>query len=120
MNMERVTHPGVLAASYVIGDKVKNLDGESIGRCEDLMIDPEKGRIAYVILSFEENRDRYFAVPWGTVSLNLPERELIFRVNKDRLRNAPGFHRDEWPDITDREWGRHIHTYYGRKPYWES
>ncbi len=34
-------------------------------------------------------------------------------VSKDRLENAPGFDKDNWPDMSDQAWARDIHTYYG-------
>jgi hypothetical protein len=37
-------------------------------------------------------------------------------VEKDRLKNAPGFDKDEWPDMADQSWVDKIHSYYGTKP----
>ena len=37
--------PQVLSASDVLGNKVKNVKGESLGTVQELIIDPDSGRI---------------------------------------------------------------------------
>ena len=39
---------------------------------------------------------------------------------KDKLKNAPGFDKNNWPKTADRKWGEDIHRYYGYEPYWSS
>ena len=61
------THPNVLSATAVIGDSVVNRAGESLGKIEELMLDLEKGRVAYAILSFGGFMgmgEKLFAVPF--------------------------------------------------------
>lgn len=43
---------GVMAADTLTGDKVVNGQKEGLGTIEHLMIDVEKGRVAYAVLSF--------------------------------------------------------------------
>ena len=42
----------ILAADTLTGDKVVNRQKEDRGTIEHLMIDVQKGRVAYVVLSF--------------------------------------------------------------------
>ena len=42
----------VMAADTLTGDKVVNRRKEDLGTIEPLMIDVEKGRVAYAVLSF--------------------------------------------------------------------
>jgi len=42
----------VVAADTLTGDKVVNRQKEDLGKIEHLMIDVEKGRVAYAVLSF--------------------------------------------------------------------
>jgi hypothetical protein len=51
----------VLAADTLTGDKVVNRQKEDLGIIEHLMIDVEKGRVAYAVLSFGGFLDR----AWG-------------------------------------------------------
>jgi len=113
--------PRVLSASTLIGDAVHNNAGENLGKVEELMLDLEKGRIAYAVLSFGGflgMGNKLFAIPWDAFSLDTDEHAFMLNVPKDRLENAPGFDKDNWPDFADRTWGQTIHSYYGTRPYW--
>jgi hypothetical protein len=44
--------PLFLPASTIKGEKVTNMAGEDLGKIDDLMIDQENGKIAYVVISF--------------------------------------------------------------------
>ena len=112
----------VLAASTIKGDKVVNLQGENLGDIQDLMIDLERGRIAYAVLSFGGflgMGDKLFAIPWEALTVDEPEKRLILNVDKELLKRAPGFDKNHWPDMTDRTWGSELYSYYGYKPYWD-
>ncbi|MGH9338634.1 MAG: PRC-barrel domain-containing protein [Acidobacteriota bacterium] len=111
-----------LSASTIIGGKVRNHQGEGLGEIEDFVVDMQSGRIAYAVLSFDGflgMGGKLFAVPFQSLSLNLEKEEFILDADKDKLKNAPGFDRDNWPMMGNRRWGSEIHAYYGRKPYWE-
>ena len=113
--------PIVLSASTLGGDRVVNLQNEDLGKIEELMIDLETGRIAYVVLSFGGflgMGDKLFALPWSAFSVDTTEKRFILNVDKELLKQAPGFDKAHWPNMTDREWGAGIYNYYGSKPYW--
>lgn len=112
----------VLSAKTLTGDKVVNLRGEDLGKIEDFMIDLERGRIAYAVLSFGGFLglgDKLFAIPWQALTVDTTEKRLVLNVDKELLKQAPGFDKDRWPDMTDPAWGAEIYTYYGYKPYWD-
>jgi sporulation protein YlmC with PRC-barrel domain len=66
--MEAAKRPRELAASILKGDEVINAKGEDLGAVQEIMIDLERGRVAYVVLSFDHvnwmPNDKLFAVPW--------------------------------------------------------
>ena len=35
-------------------------------------------------------------------------------VDKEKLKNAPGFDKDSWPDMANTTWGENIHKFYGQ------
>ena len=114
--------PRVLAASAMIGARVRNHAGENLGKIDELMVDLDSGRIAYAVLSFGGFLglgDKLFAIPWGALVLDEDEKVFILNVERELLENAPGFDKDDWPDMTDQRWGTDIHSYYGVRPYWE-
>jgi len=113
----------VLAASTLAGDAVKNSAGEDLGKLDEIMIDIPTGRVAYAVLSFGgfmRMGNKLFAVPWDALTVDEDQKHFILDVDKGRLENAPGFDKDNWPDMADRTWGTRIYSFYGRTPYWES
>ena len=123
-NTPRPRGPGkrVLSAGTLAGDRVKNAAGDDLGNIEEIMIDLESGRVAYAVLSFGGFLgigDKLFAVPWEALILNLENHEFLLNVDKNVLQDAPGFDKDDWPNMADATWGIAIHGHYGHKPYWE-
>lgn len=107
------------AVSKLIGDAVVNPRGENLGKIEDLVVDPKTSRIDYAVLSFGGflgMGDKLFAVPLEAMKLSPEERRFILDVDKERLKNAPGFDKDHWPDTSDRAFGTKVYTYYGYEP----
>ncbi len=112
----------VLTASTLTGDSVKNSAGEDLGKVDEIMIDIPTGRIAYAVLSFGgfmRMGNKLFAVPWDALKVDEDRKCFILDVDKSRLENAPGFDKDNWPDMADRTWGAKVYSFYGRTPYWE-
>jgi len=111
----------LLSANTLIGNTVKNRSQEDLGNIKELMIDTDTGCIAYAVLSFGGILgigDKLFAVPWSALQLDTTNKQCILDVTKEALENAPGFDKDDWPDMADRDWGRKIHVYYDEPPYW--
>jgi sporulation protein YlmC with PRC-barrel domain len=112
----------VLSASTLTGDRVRNSAGDDLGKIEDIMIDVPTGRIAYAVLSFGGFLglgNKLFAIPWEALTLNEADHEFILNVDKERLERAPGFDKDNWPDMAHPTFGEQVFGYYGYKPYWE-
>lgn len=111
----------IVSAATLMGNKVRNAAGENLGKIEEIMIDVNAGRIAYAVLSFGGFLgigDKLFAVPWESLALDSSAQEFILDVDKSVLENAPGFDKDNWPDMADTTWGAQIHGHYGQTPYW--
>ena len=121
MSTAKTIHRNTLSASTLIGDRVVNRKGEDLGKIEDLMIDPEQGRVGYAVLSFGGflgMGDKFFAVPMQALKLSREDKSFVLDVDKERLKNAPGFDKDNWPDISDRTFGKSVYSYYNTQPYW--
>lgn len=112
----------VLSAGTLKGDAVKNPAGDDLGKIEEIMLDLSSGRVAYAVLSFGGFLgigNKLFAIPWQALSVDEDAKEFILDIDKQRLENAPGFDKDNWPDMADREFGTKVYSYYGYKPYWD-
>lgn len=117
-----IERPRVLPASTLAGKGVENQAGEDLGKIEELMIDLNVGRVAYAVLSFGGFLgvgSKLFAVPWYALKVDVGREVFILNVDKEILKNAPGFDKDNWPDMTNVSWALGIHRYYGYRPYWE-
>jgi len=112
----------VLSASTLAGDHVQNSAGEDLGKVNEIMIDIPSGKVAYAVLSFGGYLgmgNKLFALPWSALRLDEDKKCFILDVDKKKLENAPGFDKDNWPDMADTTWGTEIFSYYGARPYWE-
>jgi sporulation protein YlmC with PRC-barrel domain len=114
-------YPEFLSAGTIKGDKVVNIDGDDIGKIEELMIDLHDGRVAYAVLSFGGflgMGDKLFAIPWQALSLRVHKRAFALNISKDVLERAKGFDRDNLPLTRDELSG--TYTYYGYQPHWQT
>ena len=118
-----IQYPQALPATTIIGSKIVNREGEPLGTLKELVIDLEEGHIAYAVLSFGGfmgKGDKLFAIPWEAFLLNAKDHTFVLDVDKDILKEAPGFNKDRWPDNAQYEagWLLDIYEYYGYSPYW--
>jgi hypothetical protein len=60
--------------------------------------------------------EKLFAVPWQALHLDTVNKRFVLNVEKERLKNAPGFDPDRWPDMSDVGWSQQIHSFYGTDP----
>lgn len=107
----------VLTAHDIMGDKVVNTQGENLGDIKDLMVDLNKGCIAYAVLDyggFLGIGDKYFAVPWHAFTVDEDNKQLILNVAKDALKNAPGFDKNNWPMSNDAQYYSSVDQYYNQ------
>jgi sporulation protein YlmC with PRC-barrel domain len=112
----------VMSASTLIGDSVKNPQGEDLGNLKEIMLDVNSGNIAYAVLSFGGflgMGDKLFAIPWEAFTVNTEKEHLVLNIDKERLKDAPGFDKDNWPKTPNSDYVNQVHSHYGYKPYWE-
>lgn len=127
--MDTMTRPRTLSMSTLMNEPVHNMQGQNIGKVEDYMLDLDRGCVEYAVLSFGGFLgigEKYFAIPWDSMRLDTENRAWLLDVSKERLQQAPGFDRDNWPDLTDVDYRRSLSTFWtvnttgergGRTPY---
>ena len=111
--------PALMGADTLIGDSVVNGQEEDLGDIKEIMIDMRSGQVAYAVLSFGgflSMGEKLFAVPWQALHLDTINKRFVLNVDKDRLKTAPGFDPDAWPDMSDVSWSNQIHSFYGTDP----
>jgi sporulation protein YlmC with PRC-barrel domain len=105
----------VVKASEVTGVKVINGSGESLGDINEVVIDKLSGKVNYLVLDFGGFLgfgNKFFAVPWQAFTYNGIDDCFILDINKERLKNAPGFDKDHWPDFADHRVSETITKFY--------
>jgi sporulation protein YlmC with PRC-barrel domain len=110
--------PALLSAATITGDDVCNMQGEKLGTIQDIMLDIQTGRIRYAVLSsggFLGMGDRLFAVPWNAFRQDKENRRFILDVDVKRLKQAPGFDKEHWPNMADASWNSTIESYYATR-----
>jgi sporulation protein YlmC with PRC-barrel domain len=120
-------NPSMYRGSKIIGSDVENPQGEDLGDIKDVVIDAQTGRVAYAVVAFGGVMglgDKYFAVPFEALRAEAGQRagdqeRFLLNVDKERMKNAPGFDQNRWPNMADRTWGSEVYKYYNLKPYWE-
>ena len=100
----------------IIGSKVINLKGETLGKIENLVVDIDTGRIVYAVLEsggFLGIGDKLFPVPWESLAA-LPSEGIFFlNQSKEQMEKAPAFDKKNLPNMGDMRWGANVFKYYG-------
>jgi len=81
----------------------RNLQGQQLGRVENLMVDLSAGRIIAVIISTGEFLGlggELSAVPPTALRFNPQHDTLQLDVSKETLANSPHFKAGQWPDFS--------------------
>lgn len=105
----------VFRASKIAGIAVRNPENDDIGEIKDVVIDLKDGDVAYAVLSFSTwFSEKLFAVPWKELSFTHDEETHYFVLDttEERLKSAPGFDPDNWPDVASDDWREEIETHY--------
>ncbi len=112
--------PGLMGANTLDGNDVYNRQDQDLGDIKEIMLDMATGRVAYAVLSyggFLGMGNKLFAVPWKALTLDTANKRFVLDVAQERLESAPGFDKDQWPDMADTTWAKEVHDYYGVTPY---
>lgn len=107
----------LVRAENVIDVPVKNSANEDLGKIEEIVLDKVNGQVSYVVLSFGGFLglgEKLFALPWKAISYDKGNDCFILNISKDVLEKAPGFNKDEWPDMANPTWSEGINRYYNQ------
>jgi len=84
----------LLSAAEIQGAAVTNLEEESIGEIDEVLIEPDSGQIRFAVVSvgrFLAMGSTRVAVPWTALKIERQEGEIRILLNatKERLEKAP-------------------------------
>lgn len=106
----------IVNSNDVVGVEVRNRQDENLGEVEAIMLDKTSGQVAYVVLSyggFLGMGDKLFALPWNIFTYDVSNDCFKIALDQDKLKNSPGFDKDNWPDMSSDTWKSSIRSYYG-------
>lgn len=111
--------PALMGADTLLGEDVYNLADEKLGDIKEFMLDMQTGEVSYAVLSFGGflgMGEKLFAVPFTSLRLDTENRRFILDATKEQLKNAPGFDKDDWPNMADPIWIQEIDIFYRAQP----
>lgn len=113
-----------LKVTDVIGMAVHGQNREKLGKIDNLVIDPNTGRVLYVVVAFntEELSGKCLPMPWMALKCGSETKEyqreekmahhVILDINPDELAKAPSFQKGQWPDFNNTQWAAAIERFY--------
>lgn len=108
----------LLSTTSIQNTTVVNTKGTTLGDIKDLMIDPATGTVEYAVLDFGGFLgigDKLFAVPLQAFTVDRTNERFTLDVTKERLENAPGFDKSDWPSSADATFTEGVYDYYGHR-----
>ncbi|AKB27112.1 hypothetical protein MSSIT_0393 [Methanosarcina siciliae T4/M] len=107
-----------VASTEIKGSKILTVKDEKLGTIKEVMIDSERGRIAYVVFAcdcFLGMKCKFFAIPWG--ALHASRGDYILKVDKEAFKTAEGLDEDVWT-LNHNDLAK-VYEQYNLHPYWE-
>jgi len=107
--------PTLMGVNTFLGGDIYNRQEENLGDIKEIMLNIHTGRVAYAVLSFGGFLgigEKLFAVPWNALKLDHNKKCFVLNVEKEHLKSAPGFDKDNWPNMADPVWEKEINSYY--------
>jgi sporulation protein YlmC with PRC-barrel domain len=106
-------------ASQLIDCKVGNARQEALGSLQDIVLASDNLRIAYAVVAFGGflgMGEKLFAMPWRLLEVTAHVANTRPRIqlaaDQDLLKAAPGFDKDQWPDLADTTWSQQVDAFY--------
>lgn len=102
--------------SELIGREIR-VDGQSVGRLENLVMDLEAGRVLYAIVDTKNQR---VGVPPGVFTRGAGG-PLELNVDKEKLRNAPRFTSElnSNSELSKASYIYQVHKHFGQSAWWQ-
>jgi len=115
------TFNNVHKTSELIGMNVNNSSDQKIGDINNLGLDLQANRVAYVILGSGGVLgvgDKLYVMPPNAFTLGSDRKSLVSGIDKAKLEGAPTLNGQNWGQISDAQFATRVYRHYGKQPYW--
>jgi hypothetical protein len=118
-NIRTATTPDyrqISSTSTLIGDIVRNPQGEALGILKGIVSDEQSGRVTYFVLEgggVVGTSGQLFAIPPSALTINPEDYALVLDIDRGVPKDAEGFQSDDLANVAQREGGRKLHSYAG-------
>ena len=85
-------HTSAIRGKKVIGTTVKDMNGQTIGEVEDVVLDKMSNNIMFAVISFGGFLgigEKYHPIPWAALDYVPNEDAYVVKYTEDQLRAAP-------------------------------
>lgn len=120
----RSSHQGTqVRATKVIGADVKTSTGESLGKIEDIILNPSNGRAEFAVVNWE---NKLVPVPFKVLSCDktdststtpgatMDRPTFTAQIDREKLQNAPTISdRGRWSELQQPNFSQRIYSHYG-------
>lgn len=91
-------------ASQLLDAELRDRGGRDVGDIEDFVVNLQSGKLAYGVAEFDTSwikPGKLVVVQMTDIQPSVDGRDLVLRVDRDRMSRAPAFERDRWPDVNE-------------------
>lgn len=110
--MNVVSVATIFTTDSLLGEQILNEAGEVLGLIAEMMMDVKAGKLCYAILSLNST-NKFLAVPWDAMFFDAVRKKLILKISVHKMKIAPTFDDQHWPNMQDEAWADKVHTYFG-------
>jgi sporulation protein YlmC with PRC-barrel domain len=110
-----------LPRERIVGRLVTNEKAENLGHIEDVVLDPQTGRIAYAIIEFGGIwglGGKLYVVPSDRLRVSSPDAAIetfaVSGIELDTLDSMPYLDRTQLPDVRSADWRKQVDAHFER------
>jgi sporulation protein YlmC with PRC-barrel domain len=104
--------------SKIIGADIRDPQDKKLGEIKDLLLDSERGEVAFVVASFGgaigRPGSKYHAIPWKALQPSDDGKHYVLYADRETISKSPAFDRRKWPDLADHKWSTEVDRYWTR------
>jgi sporulation protein YlmC with PRC-barrel domain len=114
-------HTNAILSSRVVGTKVRDAAGNSVGEVKDIVLDKTSNNIMFAVVSFGGVLgvgEKYHALPWRELDYDPTADSYVVSWSKEQLKAAPADSIDELTRADGTAYRERAFDYYNTPRYW--